>query len=137
MNNEQLLQLLQQIIDRLGSEESGEEKTPGPESESVIPIASPTPGPGRFSIYKNKKLIIEALPGYMFIQPENDPDTANQKTPGKPSGGKRRRNPKLPIAGRAVIGIANPTVKPATASAAKMDRRKDVKCGKHLRRINS
>ncbi len=99
MNNEQLLQLLQKIIDRLGSEESGEEKTPGPESESVIPAASRTPGPGRFSIYENGKLIIEALPEYMFIQPENNPDTANQKTPGKPSGGGKKSEPETPDCG--------------------------------------
>lgn len=73
MDNEQLTTLLLQILDKLQQKEE-------PEAEAqVTPALTATPVPTaepetieeviQITIYDNKKLIIEALPGYMFIQP--------------------------------------------------------------------
>ena len=87
MNNEQLMQLLLQIMNRLESE--GSEETPEP-SAPMGPTATPTIVPTAFSIYEIKKLIIEALPGYMFVQPEDETEPDPQKTP---TGGKKTPEP--------------------------------------------
>ena len=48
---------------------------------TMIPVLEPEPM--GFSIYENKKLIIEGLPSYMFIQPtkEMKPDDSPEPTP--------------------------------------------------------
>lgn len=92
LNNEQLMQLLLQIMDKLESEGSAE--TPEPVAPMVL-TPTPTIIPTAFSIYELKKLIIEALPEYMFVQPEDhsEPDspqktsTSETKTP-EPAKGK-------------------------------------------------
>ena len=75
MDREQLLQLIMLIQNKLTNADPAAEITPEPEGP-MIPEATPTPELKIFSIYENKKLMIEALPGYMFVQPEtgNDDD---------------------------------------------------------------
>ena len=92
MNNEQLMQLLLQIMNRLESGEPAE--TPEP-AAAMVPTLTPTYEPTAFSIYEIKKLIIEALPGYMFIQPEgpSDPETPAPGTSKNPGGGKKTPEP--------------------------------------------
>lgn len=90
MTNAELLLLLQSIMSKM---EQGE-----PIPETVEPASpEPTPGPlaenqtetepeiRLFQVYENKKLIIEALPSYMFIQPTkevNEPDTDEKNNDG-------------------------------------------------------
>ncbi len=45
---------------------------------TMIPVLEPEPM--GFSIYENKKLIIEGLPSYMFIQPTKEEPTHGDKT---------------------------------------------------------
>jgi len=80
MSREELEALQQEILDRLPTETPTSVPTPTPYPTAVpteiptavpteIPTATPTamPGSRTFNIYENKKLIVEALPGYMFI----------------------------------------------------------------------
>ena len=77
LDNEQLTTLLLQILDKLRQEEEPESEV----SETPAPTAAPVPAAEpetieeviQITIYDNKKLIIEALPGYMFIQPTQEP----------------------------------------------------------------
>ena len=81
MDREQLLMLIQMIQDKLTNADSAAGNTP--ESEGpAIPTVTPTPELKVFSIYENKKLMIEALPGYMFVQPESGEDPDENKGPG-------------------------------------------------------
>ncbi len=93
MDNEQLLQLLQAIMQKLdASEEPAAETVDTEKSSEVASVMIPAEDPekGKFSIWSNKKLIIEALPGYMFIPKEQDepsdkPDPKKkQSTPNPP-----------------------------------------------------
>ena len=76
MSREELEALQQEILDRLPTETPTSVPTEAPTSTpfptavpTEIPTATPTamPGSRTFNIYENKKLIVEALPGYMFI----------------------------------------------------------------------
>ncbi len=83
MDNEQLTTLLQQILNKLEQteEEDPEETLPSP-TATMIPEAKPEPSPEamEFTIYKNKKLTVEALPGYMFVQPTKEGPKPGQET---------------------------------------------------------
>ena len=90
MDKEQLLQLIQLIQKKLIEPDAPAESTPEP-SGPVIPAETPTPEPRLFSIYENKKLIIEALPGYIFDRGETpEPDTNK-----KDGGGKKDPTPEV------------------------------------------
>ena len=77
MDNEQLTALLMQILTKLQQEEEPEAEI----SETPAPTAAPVRAADpeaieeviQITIYENKKLIVEALPGYMFIQPTQEP----------------------------------------------------------------
>ena len=77
MDNEQLTALLMQILTKLQQEEEPEAEV----SETPAPTAAPVRAADpeaieeaiQITIYENKKLIVEALPGYMFIQPTQEP----------------------------------------------------------------
>ena len=77
MDNEQLKALLMQILTKLQQEEEPETEI----SETPAPTAAPVRAADpeaieeviQITIYENKKLIVEALPGYMFIQPTQEP----------------------------------------------------------------
>ena len=77
LDNEQLTTLLLQILDKLRQEEEPEAETqvtPAPTAAPVRAAESETIEEViQITIYDNKKLIIEALPGYMFIQPTQEP----------------------------------------------------------------
>ena len=76
MNNEQLTTLLLQILDKLQLEETQAADTASEAKSSETPVPTAAPAPVietepetmTFSVYGNKKLTVEALPGYMFIQ---------------------------------------------------------------------
>ena len=82
MDNEQLTELLMQILNRLQQEEEPAAET-DPEKEAPEVPAAATEGAAdpeaideviQITIYDNKKLIIESLPAYMFIQPTTPPE---------------------------------------------------------------
>ena len=80
MDNEQMTTLLQQIMQKLQQEEEPMAETdPEPETSSTAATPVPTADSkmteevAKITIYENKKLIIESLPGYMFIQPTQKP----------------------------------------------------------------
>ena len=91
MDNEELSVLLQQILSRL--EQTG---SAGAEASETDPSAAPAassaaPERPKFSIWKNKKLIVEAMPGYMFVQKTTEePDTTSG--PNKPGETKKKDN---------------------------------------------
>ncbi len=77
LDNEQLTALLLQILGKLQQEEEPEaepQMTPAP-TATPVPAAEPETIEEviRITIYDNKKLMIEALPGYMFIQLTQEP----------------------------------------------------------------
>ena len=79
MDNEQLLILLQQIMDKLNQQETTEptEEPAAPTEEPAVPTAVPTPEAAdprtkTFKIYENKKLIIGRMPDSYFVQPESN-----------------------------------------------------------------
>ena len=77
MTNEELLLLLQSIMERLDQQEED------PETRAAMDL---TPEPAGFSVYENKKLTIEELPEYMFIQPTQPPKPEkSQPSKDKPS----------------------------------------------------
>lgn len=63
MDNAELLALLQAILQKLEVDET-EEKT----AEEPAPAAAPDSDPVGFETYENKKITVEPLPAYMFIQ---------------------------------------------------------------------
>ena len=92
MDNAQLLQLLQAIMQKLEAADGSAAETIDSEVSSE-PAAAMIPAYDRevrkFSIWENKKLMVEALPGYMFVQqnqdePENEPDPGKQQKPPNP-----------------------------------------------------
>ncbi|MBQ6508158.1 MAG: hypothetical protein IJI07_01670 [Flexilinea sp.] len=95
MDNAQLTELLQQIMQKLeqkdlSADETDQETSPVG-SVAAVPAADPEPTPEAvvFSIYENKKLMIEKLPEYMFIQPTQPPkpEKPEKKDGGSKSGG--------------------------------------------------
>ena len=73
MDNSDLMALLQAILQKL--KDDGSEVLPAEGSlQSAVtgPAEEPAPDPGRFEVYKNKKLTIEHLPEYMFIRKPAD-----------------------------------------------------------------
>ena len=91
MTNEQLLLLMQSILQKL---EQGETSVPtdetAPSEAAAGPLAVNETETGLFEIYENKKLIVEALPSYMFIQPTQAPKP--EKGPNKPDNGGSNNN---------------------------------------------
>ena len=81
MNNEQLTTLLLQILDKLQQEETPaadtafNEKSPDTPvpTAALTPVIESEPEAMIFSVYEDKKLTVEALPAYMFIQPTQPP----------------------------------------------------------------
>lgn len=81
MNNEQLTALLLQILDKLQQEETPaadtafNEKSPDTPvpTAALTPVIESEPEAMIFSVYEDKKLTVEALPAYMFIQPTQPP----------------------------------------------------------------
>ena len=92
MDNEQLTVLLMQILGKLQQDETPAAGTDPEIAET--PTSTPEPVPAadpeaiveifQIAIYDNKKLIIEALPSYMFIQPTEAPKPEKPA----PNGGK-------------------------------------------------
>ena len=85
MDNAQLMQLLQAIMLKLGSPDDPAAQTVGTEEISEpegTPVPDEYPEKSAFSIWKNKKLMIEALPDYMFIQKIQN-ESENEQEPGK------------------------------------------------------
>ena len=77
MDNEQLTALLMQILDKLQQQEGPEKEvqvTPKP-AVTEVPSAEPEriEEALQITVYDNKKLIVESLPAYMFIQPTQPP----------------------------------------------------------------
>ena len=86
MDNAQLLQLLQVIMQKLESDGSEETEEPLPAETPAAEVGvAMIPGGKLFSIYENKKLMIEAIPGYMFIQKPGE-ETPEPKDKNKDSG---------------------------------------------------
>ena len=87
MSNEQLGDLLMLILQRL---EQGEKSAETPDA----PELTGTPAPAvdllniaeavKYRIYQNKKLIIEQIPGYYFIQINTDEDEPKSPSDGGP-----------------------------------------------------
>ena len=89
MTNEELLLLLQSILQKLDQDETSPETVePSSPSPTPRPLAENNTETGirLFQVYENKKLIIEALPSYMFIQPTqevSEPDKNKENNDGK------------------------------------------------------
>ena len=82
MDNDQLMVLLQAIMQRLETEGTDPETDTEPTAEIRTIIPSVVIESVRtFRVYENKKLIIESLPSYYFINPTAEPD--EPETPGK------------------------------------------------------
>lgn len=85
MSNEELILLLQSILQKLEGEGTAEtESAAGPLTANDEATAAES---RLFQVYKNKKLITEALPSYMFIRPEKKderPETTDSGDPGTP-----------------------------------------------------
>ncbi len=78
MDNEQLTALLLQIMDKLQQQDGPEkevQETPEP-AVTEVPSAEPERIEEviQITVYENKKLIVESLPAYMFIQPTQPPE---------------------------------------------------------------
>lgn len=72
MDNAQLLMLLQNIMQKL------EQDDQTPAATAIPPLTDPRV----FQVYLNKKLIIESLPSYYFVNPTEVPE--DPEKPGKP-----------------------------------------------------
>ena len=64
--------LLAAIMQKLQQGEDPEGEKPETSAGTMVPVSNMGDEPDN-SIWDNKKLIIEALPGYMFIQPTKEP----------------------------------------------------------------
>ena len=82
--------LLTAIIQRLQQDQGNTET--GTPKETTVP-ANETEEAAVYSIWENKKLLIEALPSYMFIQPTKEPV---REPDGKNNGGSNTGDPELP-----------------------------------------
>ena len=92
MTNEELLLLLQSIMQKLEQDETpSSEPTPGP-----VAVKDPETEPEvrLFRTYDNKKLIVEALPEYMFIQPTEapKPEKKEKEKPKENSNGSKKED---------------------------------------------
>ena len=95
MTDEQLMLLLQTIMQKL---EQGEPDAEAAENGGSEPAAGPVadretetvPESRLFRVYENKKLIVEALPEYMFIRPTEVPRPEKKdEKPAKEGPGKK------------------------------------------------
>ena len=89
-DKEELEALMMMIMQKLQNQESSENELPAP---TTMPV-SETENEKENSIWENKKLIIEALPGYMFIQPTKEiaPDSGGSSG-GSNNGGSSKPTP--------------------------------------------
>ena len=106
MSNEELLLLLQSIMQKLEQDETSPDTAePVPTEPAAGPLAvngsKSEPEIRLFEVYENKKLIVEALPSYMFIQPtqppkpepeEPEPDKKNDGGDDSNNGGSNNNN---------------------------------------------
>ena len=91
MDNEQLTALLLQILGKLQQDETPAAETDPDISETPASTAEPVPAADleaieeiiQITIYDDKKLIIEKLPEYMFIQPTKPAKPEKPETPNK------------------------------------------------------
>ena len=79
--------LLTAIMRRLQQDQ--ENTQTGTPKETTVP-ANETEAAAVYSIWENKKLLIEALPSYMFIQPTNEP---GHEPGGRNNGGSNNSDP--------------------------------------------
>ena len=85
--------LLTAIMQKLQEEPAVAPETPAAAAVSETE-AEPAGDVISFSIYENKKLMIEKLPEYMFIQPTQPPKPEKpEKKDGSNNGGKQDRSP--------------------------------------------
>ena len=89
MDNEQLTALLMQILDKLQQQEGPEKEVQVTPELAVTEVSSAEPERIeevlQITVYDNKKLIVESLPAYMFIQPTQPPSPQENKKPDSPS----------------------------------------------------
>ena len=87
MDNAQLLRLLQVIMQQLEEGETEETDEPLPAGTAVPVISVARFSDGKlFTIYENKKLIIERIPDDLFIQKnDGNGDTDKKKDTGTPT----------------------------------------------------
>ena len=77
MDNEQLMVLLQAIMQKLEQEEISAAAPDEAPAAVPVPTATamlPEPEIRTFQIYQNKKLILERLPDYYFVNPTAEPE---------------------------------------------------------------
>ena len=87
MDNAQLMMLLQAIMQKLEQGESdGEAVTPVPEI-----VLTPEAAGKIFSIYENKKLILERMPDWYFNRGPNTVEEEDDNPPDNP--GKKKKTP--------------------------------------------
>ena len=79
MDNTQLAALLQQILNKLQQEED-----PGTVVPDETPALTAEQQKPKHSIWDNKKLMIEALPSYMFVPKVTEEPETGPQDPGKP-----------------------------------------------------
>ena len=85
LDNEELLALVQAIMQKLENEGSAELTAEEPEQPAVTDFGEESgPDPVGFEIYKNKKIMVEALPAYMFIQKPSGKDKDDKGSEDKP-----------------------------------------------------
>ena len=93
MDNAELLELLQAILNKLETEETEGTAEPLPEGTAVPVISVARFSDGKlFTIYENKKLILERIPDSYFVQKDNGGDGDKEEGP-KPT-----TTPKSPCA---------------------------------------
>lgn len=68
MTNEELLLLLQSVMQKLAQDDAASSESAQTPSAELDP--EKLPEIGTFQVYLNKKLVVEGLPSYMFIQPK-------------------------------------------------------------------
>ena len=72
MDNAQLMALLQAIMEKLGDQDAGSGTQDADQLSADSSQQAEEAGGRIFSIYENKKLILERLPDYMFYQPPTE-----------------------------------------------------------------
>lgn len=95
MDNEQLTALLLQILEILQQEEDPAVEAVSPEtSAKAVGDSETIEEVIQITIYDNKKLTVEALPAYMFIQPTKEPKPESEED--EPSGNKQPKPDNTP-----------------------------------------